>query len=115
MSLDLEDAALAGITAFYAIVNIPREFLPRVFAEMKRVLQPDGLLLLSFHIGDEVLEVRELWERPIAMDFFLFQPAAIRGYLEAAGLVVEEMIEREPYAPEVEHQSRRAYIFARRA
>jgi len=46
------------------------------------------------------------------MDFFLFQPSEIRQYLEAAGLVVEEMIEREPYAPEVEYQSRRAYIFA---
>jgi len=114
MALDMEDATLAGITAFYAIVNIPQESLPRVFEEMRRVLQPGGLLLLSFHVGDEALEVKELWDRPIAMDFFFFQPAAIRGHLEAAGLAIEEMIEREPYAPEVEHQSRRAYIFARR-
>ncbi len=114
MALDMEDATLAGITAFYAIVNIPHESLPRVFEEMRRVLQPGGLLLLSFHVGDEALEVKELWDRPIAMDFFFFQPAAIRGYLEAAGLVIDEIIEREPYAPEVEHQSRRAYIFARR-
>ena len=34
--------------------------------------------------------------------------------LEAAGLVIEDIIEREPYAPEVEYQSRRAYIFARK-
>jgi hypothetical protein len=27
---------------------------------------------------------------------------------------VEEIIEREPYAPEVEHQTLRAYIFARK-
>src|SRR6202012_1614986 len=32
--------------------------------------------------------------------------------LEAAGLTVEEVIESEPYAPEVAHQSRRVYIFA---
>jgi hypothetical protein len=49
------------------------------------------------------------------MDFFLFQPSEIRGYLEAAGLTVEEIMEREPYAPEVEYQSTRAYIFARKA
>ena len=48
------------------------------------------------------------------MDFFVFQPSETRQYLEADGLVVEETIEREPYAPEVEYQSRRAYIFARK-
>ena len=48
------------------------------------------------------------------MDFFLFGPSEIRQYLESAGFVVEEVVEREPYAPEVEYQSRRAYIFARK-
>jgi len=35
------------------------------------------------------------------------------SYLEAANFEIEEIIERDPY-PDVEHQSRRAYIFARR-
>ena len=114
MALGLGDETLAGIAAFYAIVNIPEESLPLVFREMARVLQPGGLLLLAFHIGGEPLEVNELWGGPISMNFFLFQPAAIGQMLEAAGLDIEETIEREPYAPEVEHQSRRAYIFARK-
>ena len=99
LALDLPDASLAGIAAFYAIVNIPPESLPLAFREMQRVLQPDGLLLLAFHIGDEVLHEEELWGRPIAMDFFLLKPAIIRQHLEAAGLAVEEIIEREPYPP----------------
>ena len=114
LALDLPDGRLAGITAFYAIVNIPKEHLPRVCREMKRVLQPGGLLLLAFHTGDEVSHEDELWGRRISMDFFLLPPSEIRRNLEAAGLVVEEILEREPYAPEVEYQSRRAYIFARR-
>lgn len=114
MELDLPDAALAGIAAFYAIVNIPKQSLPMVFREMARVLQPCGLLLLAFHIGDEVLQEKELWGRSISMDFFLLQPSAIRRYMEAAGFAIEEIIERGPYAPEVEYQSRRAYIFARK-
>jgi hypothetical protein len=81
---------------------------------MERVLQPGGLLLLAFHVGDEVIQVEELWGRSIALDFFLFQPLAIRQRIEAAGLRIEETIERGPYAPEVEHQSQRAYIFARK-
>lgn len=114
MSLDLPDRTLAGIAAFYAIVNIPEKSLLSVFWEMQRVLQPGGLLLLAFHSGDEILHEDELWGRPISMDFFLFQPQAIRRYIEAAGFAIEEIIERGPYSPEVEYQSRRAYIFARK-
>jgi hypothetical protein len=70
--------------------------------------------LLAFHTGDEVLHEVELWGRPISIDFFLFQLSTIRRYVEVEGLVIEEIIEREPYAPEVEYQSRRAYILARK-
>jgi hypothetical protein len=81
---------------------------------MARALQPGGLLLLSFHIGDQTLHRDEWWDRPVAMDFHFLQPLSVQRDLEAAGLAVEEVVEREPYAPEVEHQSRRAYIFARK-
>jgi len=114
MALSLEDRTLAGITAFYAIVNIPKESLPVVFREMERVLNPGGLLLLAFHVGDQALRENELWGRAIAMDFFLFEPPEIRRFLEAAGFGIEDMIERGPYAPDVEYQSRRAYVFARK-
>jgi SAM-dependent methyltransferase len=114
MALDLEDGELAGIAAFYAIVNIPKETLPLVFREMWRVLQPGGLLLLAFHVGDETLRPTELWGRLISMDWFFFPTLEIRRCLAATGFAIEEIIEREPYPPEVEHRSRRAYIFARK-
>jgi ubiquinone/menaquinone biosynthesis C-methylase UbiE len=114
LALDLPDASLAGITAFYAIVNLARESLPQVFREMARVLQPGGLLLLSFHIGNETMHRDDWWDRPVNMDFHFLQPPAVQHDLEAAGLTVEEIVEREPYAPGVEHQCRRAYIFARK-
>jgi SAM-dependent methyltransferase len=114
LALDIPGGSLAGIAAFYAIVNLPRASLAAVFREIARVLRPAGLLLLAFHAGNETLRENELWGRPISMDFFLFEPPMIRRDLEAAGLVVEDVVEREPYAPDVEYQSRRAYIFARK-
>ena len=114
MDLDLEDATLAGIAAFYSIVNIPKESLPLAFREMARVLQPDGQLFLAFHMGDGVTGENELWGHPISMEFFFFRPAEVQRDLELAGFAIEDIIERKPY-PDVEYQSRRAYIFARKA
>ena len=113
LALDILDGALAGIAAFYAIVNIPKLSLPVVFREIQRVLQPGGLLLLAFHTGNEVLHEEELWGQKISMDFLLLQPSEIRVDLEVAGFTIEEVVEREPY-PDVEYPSRRAYIFARK-
>lgn len=81
---------------------------------MGRVLKDDGPLLLSFHTGGEKIRVPEQWGVPIFMGFFLFPVVESRGLLEASAFTIEEVIEREPYAPAVEYQSRRAYIFARK-
>jgi ubiquinone/menaquinone biosynthesis C-methylase UbiE len=113
LALDLPDGSLAGISAFYAIVNIPMDRMPAVFAEMFRVLAPYGLLLLAFHIGDEVLRPPELWGQPVAMDFYHLPLGSIRALLAEAGFEIVEVVERDPY-PDVEFQSRRAYIFARK-
>lgn len=114
LSLPVRDGALSGIAAFYCIVNLPQQSLPAAFAEMHRVLQPGGLLLLAFHLGDEVLRPAELWGRPVSMEFFYHPLPRIQQLLCEAGFAIQETLEREPYAPEVEHQSRRAYIFARK-
>ena len=114
LALPLADDCLAGIAAFYAIVNFPEAMLPRLFREMARVLKPGGILLLAFHVGDQALHEDELWGHAISMDFFLFPTSAIRHHLEGVGLQVEKILERLPYPPDVEYQSRRAYILARK-
>jgi len=114
-ALDLDSGSLGGIAAFYSIIHIAREELASVFAELLRVLRPGGRLLVTFHLGDETLHLDELWDEAVDVDFHFFQSAEIAAALSAAGFEVEDVLERDPYPPEVEHQSRRGYIFARRA
>jgi SAM-dependent methyltransferase len=111
--LELTDGRLAGIVAFYAIVNLEPERIGRAFAELARTLAPGGLLLLSFHIGVEPIHVDELWGVPIALDFWLFETAWVERELVGAGLRVEMKLEREPI-PDVEVATRRAYLLARK-
>jgi SAM-dependent methyltransferase len=114
LALEVGDCALAGIVAFYAIVNLSRDDIRRAFAEMRRVLAPGGLLLLAFHAGDEVLHPGELWGRPISMPFYLLPPNGIVADLEAAGFAILDVVHRAPY-PDVEYPSQRCYIFAQTA
>src|SRR5581483_9633532 len=44
LALDVPDGAWAGIAAFYSIIHIPREDRPRALRELRRVLQPGGVL-----------------------------------------------------------------------
>jgi len=111
MALDVPDESWAGIVAFYSIIHIPRTSVARALSELGRCLRPGGRLLMSFHIGDEVMHLEELWGHPVKMDFIFFRTDEMLGYLSEAGFDVEETLERDPY-PDVEYPSRRAYILA---
>lgn len=110
-ALNVDDEAWGGIAAFYSIIHIPPLEVGAALAEMKRVLRPGGLLLLAFHIGDEIVHLHELWGHRVSVDFVFLRPDEMTRRLTAAGFHVLEVIERDPY-PEVEYQSRRAYILA---
>jgi SAM-dependent methyltransferase len=113
LALDLADRSLAGVMLFYSIVNLPKRFLPQAFREVARVLEPGGRVMVAFHTGDEVIAEKELWGHPVTMDFIMLPPKEVCRHMEDAGLVVEEVVERDPY-PNVEYPSHRAYVFARK-
>jgi len=51
-ALDLPDASLGGLVAWYSLIHIPPVDVPAVLAELSRVLMPGGQLLLAFQVGD---------------------------------------------------------------
>ena len=108
----VSDAYFGGVAAFYSVIHIPRPDVVAALAEIRRVLRPNGVLLLTHHIGNEIVHRDEFLGKEVSMDFIFFETDEMKRYLRQAGFTLDEVIERDPY-PAVEYQSRRAYIFAR--
>lgn len=111
LALDFEDNAIAGAVAFYAIVHFSTAQVARAFRDVFRVLQPGGVFLLTYHVGQETIHVDKFLGKDVDIDFMLFTTDFIANGLTAQGFELIEIIEREPY-PGVEFESRRGYVFA---
>jgi SAM-dependent methyltransferase len=103
-----------GILAFYAVVHFTYIEIEHVLKEWLRLLKPNAIVLFSFHVGEEAIEV---------VDFLGVSGAKATWHflntdhvLEIAGKVgfkVEEAVVRYPYIG-YEHESKRAYIMLRK-
>jgi SAM-dependent methyltransferase len=112
--LDVPSESLAAVVAFYSIVHFTLDSLIATFGEWHRVLARGAPLVLAFHVGNESIHLDEWWGHGVDVDFVFFDPDAIKMKLEESGFRITEARLRDPY-PEVEHQSRRAYILAEAA
>ncbi|MBS0204054.1 MAG: class I SAM-dependent methyltransferase [Planctomycetes bacterium] len=110
LCLSRDASSIAGMLAFYCIVHLTPDQLFPAFSEMFRVLRDGGVLLLSFHIGSEVIHAENFLDTNAALDFTFFEPSQIETALAQAGFAPIEIRIREPY--ESEHPSKRCYVFA---
>jgi len=111
LDLEFEDGSIAGVVAFYAIVHFTEDQVGVAFREIHRVLQPGGVFLLTFHIGEGSIHLDEFLEKEVDIYVMFFSSNFVVNCLDRTGFGEIELIERDPY-PSVEYQSQRAYVFA---
>jgi SAM-dependent methyltransferase len=114
LALPVAEGAWGGIAAFYSLIHIDRARLPAALAELRRALCPGGWLLAAFHLGRDTVHLDEWWGAAVRLDFHFFETDELCRALADAGFRALEALERDPYPPAVEHQSRRAYLFAQK-
>jgi SAM-dependent methyltransferase len=88
--LDLATDAVVGIVAFWSVIHVPDHAVPGVFQQFRRVLRPQGLLLVGFHVGDGTRHTFEGYTgRPISVDSHRRPPGKVTGWLRDAGFTIE--------------------------
>jgi SAM-dependent methyltransferase len=88
--LDLADAPVAGLLAWWSLIHIPDEAVPAVLTRFRRALRPDGALLLGFHVGDESrLLTQGYGGHPMNVYSHRRRPGQVSAWLRDAGFRVE--------------------------
>jgi SAM-dependent methyltransferase len=112
-ALPLASSSVAAAIVLFAWIHLTDEELDAAAAELRRVLRPGGVAVISFHVGDDVVHLDEWHGHAVDVDFRFLQPGIVTAVLERAGLCVEASLERAAI-PEIEAQTRRCYLVARR-
>ncbi len=113
LSLSETNGVFGSILAFYAIVHFNYTEIEAAFNEFFRTLKSGGVLLFSFHVGEEKSELDEFLGVRTKITFYYFDVDHIHRLLNSAGFVISETVIRYPYT-DVEYPSKRAYITARK-
>lgn len=108
--LDLADASVAGVFAFWSLIHVPDEAVPTVLAHFWRVLRPGGPLLLGFHVGDTSrLKTQGYGGHPMKVHVHRRQPGQVAAWLRDTGFTVEAQLLLDP-----DESVPGAVLFARR-
>ncbi|MFI7218073.1 class I SAM-dependent DNA methyltransferase [Micromonospora maritima] len=108
--LDLADASLTGLLAWFSLIHVPDEDVPGVLAGFHRALRPGGVVLLGFFAGEgSRLKTQGYGGHPMRVHVHRRPPERVAAWLDAAGFTVDAEMTHRP-APDVEG----GFVFAHR-
>ncbi|WP_433267301.1 class I SAM-dependent DNA methyltransferase [Actinosynnema sp. CS-041913] len=95
--LDLADASVAGLLAFWSVIHIPDHELPGVFAHFRRALRAGGPLMIGFHEGDAShLKTEGYGGHPMKVHVYHRPLDRVAAWLRDAGFTVEAQVLLDP-------------------
>jgi SAM-dependent methyltransferase len=94
--LDVADASVGGVCAWYSIIHIPDDHLAGVLGEFHRVLALDGLILLAFQVGDEPLVLTDAFGESVHLVYRRRRPQMVTEHLVRAGFRLRAELVRYP-------------------
>jgi len=103
-SMPFDDNSFNGLISYYSIINTPKNYMSRIFNEFRRVLKPEGYLLVAVKAGttegyiDDVLGIRT------KIYSTLFTQEEMVAYFSQAGFVLEFFDKRNPYDFEISNE-----------
>lgn len=103
----------AGAVAMYSLIHFDLDTLQVALERIQGALRPGAPVLVTFHIGEEVRHLEELFGVAVTLDFTFFTVEDVLVRLDRAGFVVGSVTTRAPY-PDVEVATQRAYLLARK-
>jgi SAM-dependent methyltransferase len=109
LALPLRDASCAAVVASYCLHHLPKAWLPATLSGIRRVLRPDGVLVIVTHGGSS----EELLDRPGGpIVLSRYSPDELTDVLAATGFAPELVRTRPPRTGE--YSAEKVRISARR-
>ena len=88
--LPLPDASVAGVLASWSLIHVPDESVPAALGHFHRVLRPDGLLVIGYHVGAGTrLKTEGYGGHPMRVNVHLRQPWWLARRVREAGFTVD--------------------------
>jgi len=103
-SMPFDDNSFDGLISYYSIINTPKIYVNRIFAEFRRVLKPDGYLLIAVKVGTTEGYIDDLLGIKTKIYSTLFTQEEIVRYFSEAAFLLEFFDKRNPYDFEINNE-----------
>ena len=100
-NLAFDDGSFDGIISYYSIIDTPKKYMHKIFGEFRRVLKPNGYLLVTIKAGTTEGYICDLLGMKTEIYFTLFSEKEITNYFVKAGFSLEFIEKRNPYDSEI--------------
>jgi ubiquinone/menaquinone biosynthesis C-methylase UbiE len=106
--LPYDDDQFAGVLLWYSVIHTPLTGLPRIFADVARVLRPGGHVLVGFQSGTGTHDVSPAYRRfghEIELVRHRYTADQVSSALAGAGLDEVSRLVRRPRGTEADDQA----------